>query len=170
LSCLRWSMSHFTICLVYQEKETNLSYLHTTFFEANFHNLVASYPKFLNPYYSQITFLLARSFFIELCTAVLALLARVRVLIQQVSDIVYRHSYKWFYQINSNDKLHTHIFMATKLEVKLMYVLFLELYVSLKNGNMCLTFFVSLLQRFWWRHWPSDTVFTDVAWCCISIQ
>ncbi|KAM0893080.1 hypothetical protein ACQ4PT_025336 [Festuca glaucescens] len=32
----------------------------------------------------QITFLLARSFFIELCTAVLALLARVRVLIQQM--------------------------------------------------------------------------------------
>ncbi|KAM0893081.1 hypothetical protein ACQ4PT_025337 [Festuca glaucescens] len=32
----------------------------------------------------QITFLLARSFFIEFCTAVLALLARVRVLIQQM--------------------------------------------------------------------------------------
>ncbi|XP_051188649.1 uncharacterized protein [Lolium perenne] len=32
----------------------------------------------------QITFLLARSFFIELCTAVLALLARVRVLIQHM--------------------------------------------------------------------------------------
>jgi hypothetical protein len=91
-------MSHFTICLVYQEKETNLSYLHTTFFEANFHNLVASYAKFLNPYYSQITLLLARSFFIEFCTAVLALLARVRVLIQQVSDIVHRHCYEWLYK------------------------------------------------------------------------
>ncbi|XP_073356501.1 uncharacterized protein [Aegilops tauschii subsp. strangulata] len=35
----------------------------------------------------QISFLLARSFFVELCTAVLALLARVRVLTQQVSHI-----------------------------------------------------------------------------------
>ncbi|EMS57026.1 hypothetical protein TRIUR3_06551 [Triticum urartu] len=52
---------------------------------SNFHSeLIATYPKFLNPYYSQISFLLARSFFVELCTAVLALLARLRVLTQQM--------------------------------------------------------------------------------------
>ncbi|XP_048530944.1 uncharacterized protein LOC125509926 isoform X2 [Triticum urartu] len=52
---------------------------------SNFHSeLIATYPKFLNPYYSQISFLLAKSFFVELCTAVLALLARVRVLTQQM--------------------------------------------------------------------------------------
>ncbi|WVZ65473.1 hypothetical protein U9M48_014828 [Paspalum notatum var. saurae] len=41
-------------------------------------------PKFLNLHYSQITFLLARSFFVDLCTAVFSLLARVRVLVQQM--------------------------------------------------------------------------------------
>jgi hypothetical protein len=45
--------------------------------------------KFLNLNYSEITFLLARSFFIDLCMAVFSLLARVRVLIQQVSVIIY---------------------------------------------------------------------------------
>jgi hypothetical protein len=159
LYCLRWSMSYFTICLVYQKKL--LSYLHTNFFEANFHNFVASYPKFLNPNYSQITFLLARSFFIELCTAVLALLARVRVLIQQVSG----HSLQaWLRMIVSNKfKFHTYIFIATKLDKLFYYTCInLELYV--------LTFSVSLPHRFCWRHWPSDTVFTDAAWCCITIQ
>lgn len=73
-----------TLYHLFNLPQKNLSYLRTYFFEANFHNLVARYTKFLNPYYSQITFLLARSFFIELCTAVLALLARVRVLIQQM--------------------------------------------------------------------------------------
>uniref|UniRef100_A0A0E0M325 Nucleolus and neural progenitor protein-like N-terminal domain-containing protein n=1 Tax=Oryza punctata TaxID=4537 RepID=A0A0E0M325_ORYPU len=34
--------------------------------------------------YSQISFLLARSFFVDLCTAILALLARVRALVQQM--------------------------------------------------------------------------------------
>nr|CAB3453873.1 unnamed protein product [Digitaria exilis] len=46
--------------------------------------MVERYPKLLNLYHSQITFLLARSFFIDLCTAVFSLLARTRVLIQQM--------------------------------------------------------------------------------------
>ena len=48
-------------------------------------------PKFLNLNYSEITFLLARSFFVDLCMAVFSLLARVRVLIQQVKVIIYKH-------------------------------------------------------------------------------